>query len=137
MDTATIKSWDEQARRNFTYVSDGVFDTWRSHKADVLAGRPWEGDCDDLCSTTLDLMTSDGLLLELTWRLFVSSAYDGQVDHMVGAVRDAEGGFWVVGDTFQPAYSALTKLHQIIEYQRMDEWHPDGSPVIRAGAPWD
>jgi hypothetical protein len=131
-----IISFDALARANFIYRGDGMLDTWRSSADAALAGEHWTGDCDDLASTVLDLLGRGGVPLVQRYRLFVDTNGDGKVNHMVGAVQDAAKGFWIVGDTGQPAFEAFRMLYTPISYQRLDEWTTGGDAAMRAGAPW-
>lgn len=132
---ADVRAWDQAARSRFTYESDGVMDTWRSHANAVLDQKHWRGDCDDLVSTVLDLLGRRGAPLDQRFRLLVDSKGGDTVDHMVGCVLTADHRFLIVGDTAGPAYGASSMLHRALQYQRMDEWSGD-DPVWRDGAPW-
>lgn len=138
MNAADAVRWDHKARAGFTYKTDGVMDTWRSHHDEALLDAPWEGDCDDLTSTALVLMMQQSTLpLSHAYRLLVNAApnYGFLFNHMVGAVRLANDTFMIVGDTFGPAYTPAFMRHQPFAYQRLDEW--DGvDPIWRQGLPW-
>ena len=112
---------DAMARRRFTYVADPFGrDTWRSHADTVLAGSPWEGDCDDLASTVLDLLGREGFPLDQRFRLLVSTTSGRVIDHMVAA--GVQGGkILILGDTFGPAYDISRMTHRGILFQRMSE----------------
>lgn len=133
MDTRDIRAADLSARAKFTYLPDPPGrDTWRSHADDVLAGRPWQGDCDDLASTVLDLMFREGELLANLYRLRVSSQGTETVDHMIACTWDYRGTAWIVGDTFGEAYPAKVCRHRALSYQSLDDLS-----TWREGAPWD
>ena len=131
MHSADIKHWDAQARSGFVYTPDKQIDTWRSYATEASLGASWQGDCDDLVATVLDLLGQAGLPLTQRYRLEVGSKGSTTVNHLVGAVLSAEGQFWIVGDTFGSAYLAPEMRHTSIEYQCLSE-----TEVIRAGAPW-
>lgn len=116
-----IKRIDAVCRRGFDYRAD-VVDRWQSFYQDVLAGRRWAGDCDDLTTTTLDALGRNGAARSNRWRLMVSAEGTGyvQVNHMVGAIRDHAGTFWIVGDTFGSAYPSSQFRHGPRFFQRMD-----------------
>lgn len=133
---ADIRLWDRAARDGFTYEGDGALDTWRSHAADVLNGRRWRGDCDDLVSTVLDLLGRRGVPLDQRFRLLVDSDHSGGVNHMIGAVLTAEGAPLIVGDTYGAAYLCTSLKHRPRQYHRLDEWTEDGQPLWREGLPW-
>lgn len=132
-----IQQLDLAARRRFTYRRDRADrDEWRSHADQVLAGEYWAGDCDDLASTVLDLAGRDGAPLALRFRLLAdASPPSGRFNHMVAAIQDEAGRFWIVGDTFAPAHTAEGFLHRPFAYHRLDEYR-DGDPLWRDGAPW-
>lgn len=136
LDIATIATLDHSARQHFTYKKDPVsFDNWRSHADDVLAGQAWQGDCDDLTSTVLDLCGRKGMSLPERYRLIVDSDHDGKPDHMVGCVLDSKNQLWIVGDTFvDHPYPILNMKHKPYEYNRLSEAGEE--PVWRAGVPW-
>ena len=134
MTPAQVAHWDAKAREQFVYLADGALDTWRSHADEVLAGFAWEGDCDDLVSTALDLMARAGLPLASCYRLIVDAA-GKPGDHRVGAALGDDGALYIVGDTFAACYPAGAMAHVPGQYQRMDEAadHPER---WRQGAPW-
>lgn len=130
MKAAELAQVDTRARAKFTYVADVQMDRWRSHADDVERGAAWEGDCDDLASTVLDLLGRAGLDLEDRYRLTVSVGRNGVVDHMVTAARDDDGRFWILGDTFAGSYRAEDMRHEPISYNHLTE------KAWRQGAPW-
>lgn len=137
MNIFEIDAADGQARGKFTYKPDGATDNWRSHADEVLAGTPWEGDCDDLASTVLDLCGRQGVPLEDRYRLLVSSTGGKLPDHMVGCVRGSDGAFRLVGDTFRAAYDVTSMAHKGIVYNRLSENPPHVAETIwREGVPW-
>jgi hypothetical protein len=138
MNEADISRIDAAARQGFGYQPDpSDRDEWRSHADDVLAGRTWFGDCDDLASTVLDLAGREGLPLSSRFRLMVTSpGGKPPYDHMLGAIMDETGAYWTAGDTFGPASPAAQCPHRAFCYHRMDEWTADGEPVWRTGFPW-
>jgi predicted transglutaminase-like cysteine proteinase len=128
-----IYDLDRQARRGFTYKPD-VADEWRSHSKDVYEGKSWEGDCDDLASTVLDLLASHGAPLEDLYRLIVVTKTG--VGHMIGAIKEEDGGrFWIVGDTFKDSpYPVSSMEHKPHEYNRLSE--AGANTTWRMGLPW-
>jgi hypothetical protein len=114
-----IKRIDAQARARFTYQAD-LFENWRSHADAVLRGEAWADDCDGLTYTVLDLLQRAGMAATDLWRMEVSSAKNGQLDHLIGCARTAAGEFWIVGDTFGPAYPAARLYHQPLSFMRLD-----------------
>jgi hypothetical protein len=129
-----LKQTDLQARTKFQFRPDGPIDTWRSYADQVIRGISWAGDCDDLSSTVLDLLGRRGVPLEDRYRVLVSMAKNGKVDHMIGMVVDSHGKFWIVGDTNQQIYPARAIYYQAIEYNRLSETI-NGAPVWRQGLP--
>lgn len=134
-------SWDAKTRDNFSYQPDpSDRDTWRSHYDDVMKGRPWCGDCDDLAETVMDILCRRGLPLENAYRL-VLQASDGSGGHMAGAVVDIFKTIWIIGDTYvNRPYRAEKLLHTPVKYNRLSEFKVVGENKIestwRAGAPW-
>lgn len=134
MDLDLINRWDRRARERWRYLADAA-DAWRSHADDVLAGRAWRGDCDDLASTALDLLARAGCPLDRLWRLIVTAA--GGQRHMVGCVQADDGRLWIVGDTFGACYRAESMAHSPVQSCRLDEAHADDNRGLwREGAPW-
>lgn len=136
MNAAQIRDVDLRARAKFSYLADPPgYDNWRSHAADVEAGRAWQGDCDDLASTTLDLLGRAGLPLGQLYRLCVTSPQatngPGVDDHQIGCVWDDAGAAWIVGDTYGEAYPAKDCPHRTVRYQSLDDIF-----TWRDGAPW-
>lgn len=137
MDALKIAQVDAEARKRFSYISDGSIDTWRSHADEVLADKRWHGDCDDLASTVLDMLARLGVPLEDRFRLMVSATGTKIVDHMVGCVRAEDGSFLIVGDTFRPSYNCTQIKHRGIVYNRLNENPPHVEETIwREGFPW-
>lgn len=124
--TDIIKAADSKARARFTYKLDAG-DTWRSHAAVALAGKAWRGDCDDLASTASDIAIRMGAKKADMWFAVVSSTRNGRVDHMIAIAKDQRGVFWVIGDTFGPAYKLSTMKHELIDVHNLtwpiSEWH--------------
>ncbi|HKU53924.1 MAG TPA: hypothetical protein VJP60_01055 [Rhizomicrobium sp.] len=133
MDADAIRAVDARARSRFLYRAESI-DNWRSHADAVLKGEAWFGDCDDLASTTLDLLGRDGVAADDRYRLVVSSTGAKKPDHMVACVRADDGAFLIVGDTFKPAYAAAAMRHRGIFYNRLNETQPEA--VWREGVPW-
>lgn len=130
-----IRDIDLQAHEKYTYKPDPpglVGDTWISHAADVRAGRHWQGDCDDLASTVLELLADAGTPLSNLYRLEVAS--EGLlVDHMIACTWDDDGVCWVVGDcNYGEPYPARVCQYRVISYQRMDR----ALQQPQLGAPW-
>jgi predicted transglutaminase-like cysteine proteinase len=108
-----IRKIDTQVRKKFTYkLDDG--DHWRSFAAAVKAGTPWQGDCDDLATTTIQLLYEAGAHPKTLCRACVSSKRDKRIDHMIAFAKDDAGQIWVVGDTFGPAYPIENMNHRPI-----------------------
>lgn len=117
---------DKAAKSNFTYEADGDGDTWRSHAEAALARRPWSGDCDDLASTALDLLTRwDGNMpLDRLFRLCVASPdcpRDLFYDHMVAGYKDEKGNLFIFGDTFTHACHVSRSPHKVRRYACLSE----------------
>lgn len=136
MTRGQIAEIDALARKHFTYVPDlKGHDTWRSHSDDAVAGRAWSGDCDDLASTVLDILFLRGMKLADLYRLEVSIAKNGMVDHLIGCAKDEDGNFWIVGDTeFSSVYHGSSMVYEPLTYNRLSE--AGENPVIRIGRPW-
>lgn len=106
VDINRINQIVHEAFLHYTYQEDPAGrDTWVSHADDVYDGKRWVGDCDDITSTCLDLLSRSGCSSDALWRGMVRTrnATDwSRPDHMVGYVRDDSGHLWVVGDTYNP-----------------------------------
>lgn len=136
MNAIEIIQADATARRGFSYQEDPAkWDNWRSHADEALSGRPWQGDCDDLASTFLDILCRRGAALDQLYRLIVSSTRSATPDHMIAGVRADDGVFWIGGDTFGPAYRAATMQHRPIYFNRLSE--AGRFPVWRKLTPWE
>lgn len=110
-----IRYWDSRARTNYTYKHDpDNHDNWKSYADEVLDNKAWADDCDSLASTVLDLLARDGAKLENLFRVLVSSAKNGKIDHMVAYAMDSKGDLYVVGDTFSTIYPRRGMRHQEI-----------------------
>lgn len=128
---SAVDEADAAARRGFTPKADPERqDRWRSHYDDVMAGRSWEGDCDDLGSTFLDLLGRQHGIPEADLYAMVVMSTGGL--HYVGCAH-VDGIFYIGGDALFPgAYRAPPK-HTTIKYRRLSE-PPD---LWRDGAPFE
>jgi predicted transglutaminase-like cysteine proteinase len=113
-------------------------DVWTDHSADVLAGRPWQGDCDDAVATVLRMLSLRGVPDSQLYRVRVLT--DGGVppaDHMIGAAVDDTGAVWIVGDINSSVVIPATDCpYAAYDYQRLDEWVDAKTPLMREGFPW-
>lgn len=138
MHSTDIKALDNRCRDHWTYrINDTA--KWRSYGDEVLARQPWFGDCTDLVSTVFDLMGRQGVPLKVRWRLLVVAQDTSEVapNHMVGAVLDDDGEWWIVGDTYGGTYHATSLLHRPVCFNRLDETLPvTHEAVWREGVPW-
>lgn len=85
-------------QNGYVYKADTV-DSWNSFSASQLAGITWYGDCDDLTSTTLDMLYRSGQPLNKMWMLLNDVESHGVLDHIVGVIQASDGKYYVVGDT--------------------------------------
>lgn len=127
MDIDRIKQIVGEAFLHYTYQEDPLGrDTWVSHADDVYDGKRWAGDCDDITSTCLDLLSRAGASSEAMWRGMVrtqnATTATGHPDHMVGYIRDDVGHIWVVGDT----YNHIPYPLQLMEHQQIKNSPCDG-----------
>ena len=137
-----IRLADLTARKGFTYQSEGTKpedDIWRSFADDALNERRWSGDCDDLASTSLDilcrLLAGKGIDLPLDgmFRLQVQTQDCPPTvpfDHMVAGVMLGHE-LWIIGDTYGHAYPYKRSPHRIVRWSRLSEgvrWYQGGSP---------
>lgn len=136
---AQLRYADKVARAHFTYKADGTRpeeNTWRSLADEALAGKSWVGDCDDLASTALDILTRTlpDDALDKCFRLEVASPdcpAGVPFDHMIGAVMLPGLNLWIIGDTFGEAYPASRMPHRIVNYSKLSEgtvWKKGTSP---------
>jgi hypothetical protein len=122
------KGADRRARERFTYQADRLSldsaggitaDQWRSHHDDVLAGRGWSGDCDDLGSTVLMLASLAGVSATRLYRARVKSPDNpagADFDHFIGLYHAPDDSWHTLGDTYgpsQPLGQSGHKLHSI------------------------
>ena len=122
-----LRELDRLARQRWTYVNDFPKDRWLSYADHVLAGLPWQGDCDDLSATVLDLITRQGHPPKDCDYLMVDSTGGTKIDHMVGLVLSPEGEQYVIGDTFGSIYSVGRMRHtpiQISPWTGLDWYTP-------------
>jgi len=121
----TLKPYDIielslEVQSHFIYKSDDV-DTWRVHTSEALMKQNWYGDCDDLASTTLDVLIRAGQPRSKAWMVLADVRHTAVLDHMIGMVQDVDGHFWIVGDTsYQNAYPADRVKYRIVAIARMD-----------------
>jgi hypothetical protein len=110
--------WDSAARKYYTYEYDKVLygksDKWVSKADDVLAGKAWKGDCDDLGSTVLDLLLRDGYPKKYLYRCLVNTkGFTDKIDHFIALASDGNA-MYVIGDTFGPIYPLKKIKHKIV-----------------------
>lgn len=110
-----------ETKDNFRYVSD-LIDIWRIHSSSVIDGKVWRGDCDDLVSTTNDMMIRNGQPRNKVWFALVNVSNRKILDHLVGIVEDADGRYWVVGDTSQQnAYPIEHLKYKVVAIARASD----------------
>lgn len=110
-----------EVKSHFTYVAD-VVDNWRVHSSAVLMKQDWSGDCDDLTSTTLDVMIRAGQPRNKVWMVLADVMHTNVLDHLIGMVQDSEGHYWIVGDTSgQNVYPANRVKYRIVGVTRADD----------------
>lgn len=73
-------------KADFRYVSDRE-DTWRVHSSAVLTKQTWNGDCDDLTSTTLDMLVRNGQPRNKIWFVLADVEHKKTLDHLVGWLK--------------------------------------------------
>ena len=110
-----------KVKEKFVYTND-VVDNWRVHSRVMLEGHTWFGDCDDLTSTTLDMLIRAGQPRHKIWMVLVNTTTKGMFDHLVGMVQDDVGKFWIVGDTSsQNAYPVDRIKYRVVGVARGDQ----------------
>ena len=114
LNSQEIRRIDSMARKNFTYVAEEE-DLWRSFADKVIQSKKWQGDCDDLASTTIDLLHRAGAPKNSLTRAIVGTYGSKTPDHMIAFAEDDKGRQWVVGDTFGPAYPRKDMTHRLIK----------------------
>jgi predicted transglutaminase-like cysteine proteinase len=120
LDAYRLNVISRQVFKNFVYTSD-VVDKWRVHSPEVIKGESWKGDCDDLASTTLDMMIRAGHPMNKLWMVIVDSSNTGYLDHMVAMAQDDDGHYWIVGDTSKRnVYPAELITYKVLAIARMD-----------------
>lgn len=113
MNSNNIIKIDKLVRSKFTYkLDDG--DHWRSFAKEVKAGKEWQGDCDDLATTTIQMLSEQGVKSTSLARACVSSTNGKKIDHMIAFCKDDKGIIWVIGDTFGSAYRLDSMKHRPI-----------------------
>lgn len=122
-----VRHFDALARSRWSYKADPPGnDNWRSHADDVLAGRHWEGDCDDLASTALDLMMRGvpGIPQDKLFRMCVKTRQcpaGVPFDHMVAGCLVRPGALVLFGDTFGDPQFYAHSTHRVIRYASVAE----------------
>lgn len=125
------------AKAKFRYTSDTV-DTWRVHSSEVLMKQEWYGDCDDLTSTTLDLIVRAGHPRSKVWMVLADVEHKGMLDHLIGMVQDIDGHYWIIGDTSaQNAYPASRVKYRIVGTARGDHMTLWEDPHVVGAFPAD
>jgi hypothetical protein len=125
-----LVKWDSAAREHYTYEYDKIqykkAEDWRSHADEVLAGKKWKDDCDGLAMTVIDLLCRDNYDPELLYRAMVDSTGGKNIDHFIGIASDGSRWF-VVGDTFGPAYPIAQMKHKLLAVSKVADgikWVP-------------
>lgn len=143
-DLIRVQNADGVARRNFFYEAEGMGrDEWRSHAPEAIAGRNWRGDCDDLASTALDILSQNispgparNELLSRMYRLKVKSEQcppGVPFDHMIAAVKVGRD-LWIIGDTFLKAHKVEQSPHYLLKPGRIHSHSKVSEGVVwRAG----
>jgi predicted transglutaminase-like cysteine proteinase len=131
-----ILSTNLTARDRFIYTSD-VKDNWRVSSARVLLDQRWTGDCDDLASTTLDMLIRAGQPLNKAWLVLVDVDHKNLLDHLVAMVEDDSGQHWIVGDTMHglpiPVAEVKFSVVALARADTMREWRGPRSLGVFSG----
>jgi predicted transglutaminase-like cysteine proteinase len=110
-----------EVKENFRYLLD-VNDNWRVHTSSVMTKNTWQGDCDDLAVTTLDVMIRYGLARDRAWLVLADVQHTDVLDHLIGMVQDIDGKFWIVGDTSsQNAYPVDKLKYRVVGIANMSD----------------
>jgi hypothetical protein len=132
----TVAIISMQVYKGYIYTADGV-DSWNSYSADQIAGKIWRGDCDDLTSTTLDMLYRAGQPLDKMWMLLNNVESHGTMDHIVGIIQAADGKYYVVGNTNEKANVFPLEMlafspRSIVRMDERNNWvSPLVSPVFK------
>jgi hypothetical protein len=113
---ARIRALDQQARAGFQYQHPTPNPS-RDCSDQVLARRPWRGNCMTLAITSLGLARRAGAPPGTLYFLLVQDwLHHGE--HAVGMATDDQGRRWVIGDTFGRAYPYPDMRHKVIRLYR-------------------
>lgn len=96
-------------QKGYVYTADPV-DNWNSYSALHVRHETWYGDCDDLTSTTLDMLHRAGQPLDKMWMLLNNVRSRGTLDHVVGVIQTSDGRYYVVGDTDARSMYPIEKM---------------------------
>lgn len=129
-----VRQIDAKVRALGEYREDPAGkDKWQSCAADVEAGRPFKGDCDEWAETAVELLFRAGVSHYQLFRCIVSTP--GQVnDHMIGLVHLDDGTFCSVGDcNAPPAAVRGDAVHDYLinQVSRLGEMDENGKPRWR------
>lgn len=124
MTAEAARAIDEQTRQAYRHREERR-DKWESSADAVRAGGVFRGDCDDITSTVVELLSSAGAQNSQLGRAIVRSGEwnqaDGLADHMIGLFR-ADGIVYIVGNSESPMMPLDESDYVVVWHQ----WISDG-----------
>jgi predicted transglutaminase-like cysteine proteinase len=125
-----LKMMNTKIQSDFKYkpdeLSNSKIDDWRSEVDNLINNGKFEGDCDDLALTSLQIAEMTGIPNSRLYKIISKSGrtYNGDTaNHMVAGYKDKNGDIWIFGDTFIEftyKYQPTSNLHKIHKYKRKD-----------------
>lgn len=120
-----VSSVNNAIHNQFNYKKDGDDDlnSWSIGTEVLLADDTFEGDCEDLALTTIEVLIDTGIPREKLFKFLTRSGGNKtKVNHMVAGFEDKTGQIWIIGDTFNSNIRKLEHVrndHIIDKYSRV------------------
>lgn len=117
-----VRSVNSAIHTQFNYKKDGNNDltSWSIGTEVLLAGDTFQGDCEDLALTTIEILIDTGIPKEKLFKFLTRSGRNKtKANHMIAGFEDKAGQIWIIGDTF---FKGIRKLEHVSNDHIIDKY---------------
>lgn len=97
----TLSAIEKLVKKRVSYKNDKGLDTWTNYAENIIEGKRFSGDCDDMVVTVTALAICAGVPAKnMNFAIVDDPLGSKTVTHLVGMVKSEDGNHYVYGDTF-------------------------------------
>ncbi len=126
----TLRKIDELVKSRFRYQKEDI-DSWNPAIDTILGTHDlFEGDCDDLATTTVAIAICAGVPPEKLGMAVTSTDGGADANHMVSFYKADDGTLYALGDTMGGVRPMKSTQNRVLYWTYMDDdswWGEDGS----------